>query len=478
MKSDLKQKLAISLILACSFVGGSLPSLSMPSEAKKEPGEEKKTIVELTNPAVLSGLKLRVTGRKIVIGEGQIQAGEKLTTISQPTKVVVPPAGFLGVTDDVVRFTDNGKPTNIAVLTKCRAALDDSAILRGVLVPDSLKVKSAPGGDAPAFTKDRDYTVDNTFGAIKLMTGGSIKPGDKVYTEYQCWRRRIDSIAFDPSTEQFVLIQGVPARSAPEPPEVASTLIPLANVYTDWGDGDIPVTDVMPVQEREPPPNTKLIEHNRRAMAPIIKKLQEGQPVHIVFWGDGVTQGFDARSKEKTFAYLFIKQLRAAFPKASLTMSNLGIAGSNSLTRLPMVKIEVFGLKPDVVIVEFADDFTLPSHVLQKDYQVLLQAAKEKNVRVILCSPHCPAPRMARAMNWEAVADRPYIPVLRELASNNDFVALADVFERWEHLPKEGLHLDWLYVNGLNNPNNRGHAIYAEELMRCFASPKIASQQQ
>ncbi len=94
MKSDLKQKLAISLILACSFVGGSLPSLGMPSEAKKEPLEEKKTIVELTNPAVLSGLKLRVTGRKIVIGEGQIQAGEKLTTISQPTKVVVPPPVF------------------------------------------------------------------------------------------------------------------------------------------------------------------------------------------------------------------------------------------------------------------------------------------------------------------------------------------------------------------------------------------------
>jgi hypothetical protein len=71
------------------------------------------------------------------------------------------------------------------------------------------------------------------------------------------------------------------------------------------------------------------------------------------------------------------------------------------------------------------------------------------------------------------------VPVLRELASNNDYVALADVFERWTHLNKEGFHPDWLYVNGLNHPNNRGHAIYAEELLRCFAAPnQIASQQQ
>lgn len=474
----------VSLLAASAALSAQLAVSAGPKDRQVKPKaavQEDETLndVKLTNPIVKNGLVMRIRGRKIVIGSGQVEVAGKVIDLPQPTKVVVPPAGPLSVNDDIVRFSDGGKPTDTVLLPKCRAALNDSAILRGILVPGSVKVKGSPGPESPRFINTKDFVIQEDLGAIKALPGGSIKPGDKVFTDYQCWRRRIDTIAFDPTESHFVLVQGVPARSAPEPPEVNAQLIPLANVYSNWGDQAIPKDDVMPISEREYKPSTLMNEHNRKAMAPIIKKLEEGQPVHIVFWGDSVTQGFDARSKKDAFVARFIKGLKTAYPKSNLTVSNLGISGSDSARRLPSMKTEVFTLKPDLIVVEFVNDYGLPSHVLQKNYEALLDEAKDKNVSIILCAPHTPSPRIARAASWEGVADRPFIPILRELANNNDFVALADVFSRWQHLPQEGLRSEILFVNGLNNPNNLGHTIYAEELLRCFGPNKqLASQQQ
>jgi lysophospholipase L1-like esterase len=432
--------------------------------------------IVLTSPVIKEGLKLRVFGRKIVIGAGQMEIDGKPIVIAQPTKVEVPPAGVLDMEDEIVRFQDAGKPADTVVLPHCRATLLDNTILRNILVPTSLKVKSQPGHDGAALKADTDYTVDLKFGALTRTATGDIKPGDKVFADYQTWRRRLDTIAFDPSDNNFVLVQGIPARSGPEPPVVAPPLVPLANVYSDWGDGDIASSDVMPIAEKFEP-DAQQDEHNLKAMAPLIKKLSDGDAVHVVFWGDSVTTGMDARSKSDGFATAFTRSLRKTFPKANLITSNLGIGGSTSSSRLPMLLIEVFGLKPDLIVVEFVNDFALPAHEIQKDYEILLDAAKKTNTRVVLCTPHTAAPRMARAVDWDAIKDKPYLAVLHELGRNNPEVALADVFGRWDHLSKEGIRPEMLLVNGLNHPNNYGHSLYVEELMRCFvAAPDKVAQ--
>ncbi|HEY9775460.1 MAG TPA: GDSL-type esterase/lipase family protein [Planktothrix sp.] len=432
--------------------------------------------IVLTNPAVKEGLKLRVRNRKIVIGAGQLEIDGKAITIAQPTKVEVPPAGVLDLDDEIVRFQDAGKPADTVVLPHCRASNIDNTILRNILVPGTLKLKSQPGHDGPGLTPDIDYAVDLKFGALTRNAGGSIKPGEKVFADYQTWRRRLDTIAFDPTDNNFVLVQGIPARSGPEPPVVAPPLLPLANVYSDWGDGEIAQTDVMPISEKFEG-NPYQIEHNLKAMQPIIKKLNTGDPIHLVFWGDSVTTGMDARSKQDGFVLSFCKQLKKQFPKANLVVSNLGIGGSTSSGRLPMLDIEVFGLKPDLIVVEFVNDLSLPAHEITKVYEELLDDAKKNNTAVILCTPHMAAPKMARTTDWNSVKDKPYLAVLRELGRNNDFVAVADVFARWDHLQKEGIRPEILLVNGLNHPNNYGHNIYVEELMKCFvATPDKVAQ--
>jgi hypothetical protein len=56
---------------------------------------------------------------------------------------------------------------------------------------------------------------------------------------------------------------------------------------------------------------------------------------------------------------------------------------------------------------------------------------------------------------------------LRDYAAKHN-LALADASARWEHLWREGLPYVTLLRNGINHPDDRGHAMFADELMKCF----------
>jgi hypothetical protein len=73
-------------------------------------------------------------------------------------------------------------------------------------------------------------------------------------------------------------------------------------------------------------------------------------------------------------------------------------------------------------------------------------------------------------MGFKTVRDtdnRPYVQFLREV-SRKDHLALADAAARWQHLWKEGIPYITLLNNGINHPDDRGHQIFVEELMKCF----------
>ena len=92
---------------------------------------------------------------------------------------------------------------------------------------------------------------------------------------------------------------------------------------------------------------------------------------------------------------------------------------------------------------------------------------KQAGAEVVLCTPHLPAPQLMAAASWQAVAAKPYIKFVRQTAASAQ-VALADVAARWNSLRREGLNPDFMLVDEVIHPNDRGHAIYAEELLKCF----------
>ncbi len=63
--------------------------------------------------------------------------------------------------------------------------------------------------------------------------------------------------------------------------------------------------------------------------------------------------------------------------------------------------------------------------------------------------------------------ERLYTSLLRRFSVDHS-LALADVSSRWDHLVTEGIPYTTYLVNGINHPDNRGHEIFVEELIKNF----------
>ena len=94
-------------------------------------------------------------------------------------------------------------------------------------------------------------------------------------------------------------------------------------------------------------------------------------------------------------------------------------------------------------------------------YQDILIRLKALKSEVIFITPH-----FTRGMPSDK-DNREYVSLLKTFAHKHN-IALADASARWEHLYKEGLPYITLLRNAFNHPDDRGHMIFAEELIKCF----------
>jgi hypothetical protein len=91
----------------------------------------------------------------------------------------------------------------------------------------------------------------------------------------------------------------------------------------------------------------------------------------------------------------------------------------------------------------------------------------------ILIAPHFTMPSMMHFTSLRGPERRPYVLALREFAVSHR-LALGDASARWKHvwkhLWKEGRPCVTLLRNGINHPDDRDHAIFADGLMKCLDS--------
>jgi hypothetical protein len=78
---------------------------------------------------------------------------------------------------------------------------------------------------------------------------------------------------------------------------------------------------------------------------------------------------------------------------------------------------------------------------------------------------------VVRTMNLTSVRGaketRQYVQELKDFATKHR-LGLADASARWENLASEGLPYITLLKNTINHPDDRGHRIFAEDLMVNF----------
>lgn len=321
--------------------------------------------------------------------------------------------------------------------------------------------------------KGKDYLLDPVWGSVGIAPGSALTPKDEVSIDYSYSLRRLDS-RVRTSDGREIVRRGEDQLTVAQPPVLEAGETRVANIFVDYH-SDGKGAEEYPVQETAAQAKTASTPGR---IPRTLAKLRAGEPVKIVCWGDSVTVGGDASSAETRYPAVFERRLCEKFPGAKLAVKTVAVGGSHSRQwlwpdKFPRPKpgecdwAKVAAEKPDLVTLEFVNDAGLKSPEMEQVYGEILSRVRALGAELILITPHFTMPSMMGFSSLREAENRPYVLALREFAAKRG-LALADASARWEHLWKEGLPYVTLLRNGINHPDDRGHALFADELMRCF----------
>lgn len=332
--------------------------------------------------------------------------------------------------------------------------------LPGCLETSSVQVRL---GDGTVLTEGADYRLDTEWAGLARTASGRISTGTEVLVHYRVGQRRIDTIVVS-KDGSISLISGTPDNATPLPPEVPSSSQAIANVYMPYHTASVEEWQIFPLHgdmTRAPTSPTTA------SVARTLARLESGKPVTIVTWGDSVTVGGDSSTPEKAYANLFIQRLREQYPGSQITHINSSIGGTTTNDRLPAIQKEVLAHRPHLVTIEYVNDVTFSEENLRRNYDSAISQMRGIGAEVILMTPHFTIPSMMRKVYPRGAETRPQVLMLHSIAAEHG-IALADAAGRWADLDSEGIPYITLLKNGINHPDDRGHQIFVDELLRFF----------
>ena len=301
---------------------------------------------------------------------------------------------------------------------------------------DSVAIRAVP--DGRLLVRGRDYKVDPQWGGITRLDTASIGTDVPIEIDYAYRMRRIDSVVRD-AQGRLAVRTGKPHVGTPVPPTLDAGETRLGNVFVDAETKAIEPRNLFPILEPPPAPVRTADPQAAKLLPRTWAKLNAGERVTVLAWGDSVTACGFLPDKDK-WQEQFIRRLRKRFPKADIRLVSNGWGGrcSNSFLAVPPdspyhFATKVAGVKADLVISEFVNDCGQRERIVQNDYPKFLKAFREAGSEWIIMT-----------------------------------LALADAARRWGHLWREGIPFSTMYVNDINHPVTFGMTIFADALMEVF----------
>jgi len=432
---------------------------------REEGGIMEKAGARGKNPYVIAGLEVTPAGgMKVAVAAGKARLmGEEVSV--QPAILDVAPQVVLSIKNEALQLTDE-KPQGWGKGTALRHCLGFGASLPGCLEPGSIRVKEKPDDGGIAYEKGKDWIADEMWGRLGRLADGRIKAGQTVYVDYRIRLLRVDTICISPEGKPYIR-QGDSQRFCPSIPGADYGSLALCNIYLPYGCKEITPKEIYPIGEPFPSPDVDFLESHRARVAKTRAKLESGQEVTIVAWGDSVTAGGDATRPEFRFPDAFAQALRYKFPQARVNLINAGRGGWNTDMSLPLFSDDVIKHKPDLVTMEFVNDMGMTEEHLRKNWFQAIDQVRAAGGEVVIITPHFTMPQRMGHDGLETPETRPAVAFLRQIAEEKQ-VALADASKRWEHLAAEGIPYFIHLRNGINHPDDFGHQLFVDELMRLF----------
>ncbi len=343
----------------------------------------------------------------------------------------------------------------------------------GMLVPDSVRVKTSP--TAKPLIRGKDYELDATWGAVGRLPGGKLGPKQIVAIDYSYSPYRIDTIAAG-AGGKLRLVKGKAGKGVILPPALAKGEVAIVNVWLPSHTKKLGPDNLYPIyfEKKQTPAVGKSIAE--RLLPKTLAKLRSGQPVKIVAWGDSVTNGGGVGGQTQDwYQNVFVKELAARFPKSIITLKTSAWGGGNSLGYMNAApggkydfKRDVLDQKPDLVTIEFVNDTGLNAAGTRKRYTRIVNYLRSVNTEIVFITPHFIRPDWMGLRTMKASSDpRVYTRELRRFGAEQN-IAVADAAKKWAHLWKDGIPNITLQSNSINHPDRRGHQMFADALMEMF----------
>ena len=435
-------------------------------------------LLAMAAPSPATVVNLRIEGDwRIRVTAGTLKVGRATVRVPTDAVLAVAPATRLQVRDERYDRVPPYAP-NAAGWTKgerLKALITFETTGPDLLVPGTLVLKSGEG-DAPKYERGRDFEVDDRWGTFGRLQG-RIGENQPVWADYDCGLHRIDSIVVD-RTGKVSIVEGKPHNATPAPPAVAAGQTRIANLWIPARLERLTDENLYPI--------TEPAYQAPRAAKPVAEtllprtwaKLQSGEPLSVLAWGDSVTAGGQASDAAHQFQARFVAMLRERFPKAKITLTTVGWGGRNSdsfLNEPPSSEYNferaVLARKPDLIVMEFVNDAWMTPEMVETKYGYLQKRFGEIGAEWIIVGPHFVWPEWMGSKTVKIEKDpRPYVAGIRAFAKRHN-VALADTGLRYAHLVKEGIPYITLMCNSLNHPNDVGHEMFALSLMELFGGP-------
>lgn len=193
------------------------------------------------------------------------------------------------------------------------------------------------------------------------------------------------------------------------------------------------------------------------------ERLSLGLNVTIVALGDSITRGEGA---ENNYVDMWKKALKDKYPQASIRMVNAGVSGNIAEDGLKRLEKDVLKHNPDLVSIGFGwNDLT--ERVEREDFERHL---KEITRRIKEKNPHGEILLLTTSLVSDNLANayaKRYNAIIRKVA-REEKLGLVDIYKAWKNKIEHGVLPDKLLAD-FAHPNEEGHKIFAEELMKFFS---------
>jgi hypothetical protein len=123
----------------------------------------------------------------------------------------------------------------------------------------------------------------------------------------------------------------------------------------------------------------------------------------------------------------------------------------------------------DLVTIEFVNDCLFDGPAFERVYARIAELLTAAGVDVIAITPHRTCFGVDTVEDLLRPDPRPYVAMLRDWAHQHGF-GIADASGRWDQLAAAGLPFTTLLANGINHPDDRGHRIFVDELLRSLGT--------